>query len=326
MKLKNVLKLFMSVFVLSVLFSSCCKQEKVVILDEGNKYKNTSFTTNSGANMFNTVKATKIELSEREKQALEKLKSKGKLYIAIRKKIAVYEPQSNGRIAGFHYNLIKYIAKKMGVKLKIKLVSFSDYFKKDGKIPKNVKTDDSIVYNPDLINKVDLYVDVITILPWRSRLLNFIRVTPVKQIVVTRKGEKIQNNDELKGKKIAMQMASSYATRVQKIEKELGAKFNFIEVKETGDMPVAVANKKADVTVQDSDMALMMAKKLKNLTLCYPITDTQYVGWAVKKNNQAMRSLIEKYINNARNTGKLDELFKGQYGMTLIEYLRLIKA
>ncbi len=326
MKSKAITKLIFLLFTSILALSGCCKEEKVVILDEGNKYKNISSTTQQGANIFEKSLNAKIKLNKHEQDVLNKLKKKGHLYIATRDKITVYEPQKNGTIKGFHYNLIKYIASEMGVKLKIKKVSFSDYFNKNGKLPKNVKTDNSVVYTPDLIKNVDLYVDVITILPWRDELLDFIQITPVKQIVVTRKNGKIDNNEGLKGKKIAMQMASSYATRAQKIEKDLGIKFNFLEVNETGDMPVAVAEGKADVTFQDSDMALLTVSKHKNLTLCYPVTDTQYLGWAVRKGNGALKGLIEKYIKYAKDKGVLDKLFKQRYGMTLIEYLKLIKA
>jgi len=187
-----------------------------------------------------------------------------------------------------------------------------------------VKSDPNFSYTPDLIRNVDLYVDVLTSLKWRKKILRFIDIVPVKQMVLTKKGIRINSFQDLKGKVISVQPDSSYHANMMKIEKETGLKFNYYYVDETGDMPEALLIGKADVTFQDSNLCLKLLSKHKELSINMPASKVEYTGWAVRKGNEDFASILEKYILYIRKTGVFEDIWEREFKLSYREYLELI--
>jgi len=264
-----------------------------------------------------------INFTEREKEYISKLK-KNKLKIACRKKTTVYEPQKDGTAEGFQYLLAKSFADYLGVDLEIQSVTFDDYFNKDGKVPEVVKTDKNYSYTPDLIEKVDIYVDSITILPWREKLLRFIKTIPTIQLVVTRKGEEIKTLSGLKEKVISVMPQTSHAARLKQIELKLGAKFKYFETATSALMMDAVVNKKADITLWDSNQVIYLLKREKHLSVSIPASEIQHLAWAVKKSNETLASILEKYLEYAEKSGLMNKLWLTNYDISLKEYKKLL--
>jgi len=177
---------------------------------------------------------------------------------------------------------------------------------------------------PDLIKEVDLYVDTITSLPWRVKLLRLINTIPTKQMILTRKGEEIKSLQELKGKVISVQPETSYATRLKELEKELNTKFKYLFVKKTHDTSDAVSQKKADALLKDSNGAMKLIKEYDNLSISIPASKVQYLAWAVKKDNEILASVIEKYLDYSRKSGLMGKFWLTDYAITLTEYNKLL--
>jgi len=267
----------------------------------------------------NTINFTKIE-----REYISKLKKKKILKIASREKKTVYEPQKDGTAKGFNYLLVKSFTDYLGIELEVKTVSFSDYFNKDGKTPEIAKTEINYSYTPDLIKEVDLYVDSITILPWREKLLRFVKIIPTMQLIITRKGEKIKTLEELKGKLIAVTPQTSYAERLKEIEIQLNTKFKYFETATTDLMMEAVANKKADLTLRDSNRVIYLIKSGKQLSVNIPASEVQYLAWALKKDDETLASILEKYIEYAEKNGIMNKFWVTNYEISLQEYKKLL--
>jgi len=172
--------------------------------------------------------------------------------------------------------------------------------------------------------EVDLFIDNLTLLPWREKLLAFVKVIPVKQMLLSRKGEEIKSLDELKGKKISVKPSTSYAGSFEKLETKLNTKFNIVKVKTTGDMPKFVSEKRADITVQDSHRCIKMVQKYKNLNINMAITEVEYTGWATKKDNTLLVSIVNKFIDYMQKSGKIDKYWKKEYNISFSDYLEII--
>lgn len=265
-----------------------------------------------------------VELTSDERAYLEVLKKNGKLSVATRELDSVYEIDENGVVSGFNYLLLERFAKEVDVELDLKFVGFSDYFKIHGNVPEEVKTNPDFSYTPDLFNEVDIYCDVISVLPWREKLFKFIDIVPVKQMTLTRKGEELNSLDELTEKVIALKPDTSYESRLWEIEKELDVKFDYYYVEGTRDQQKAVSEGFADVSIQDSNIAMNELKQYDNLSVSIPVADVQKQGWGVLHENIELASILEKYIRYAKETGVMDELWNDEYGITLLEYLKLI--
>ena len=268
---------------------------------------------------------TSCEFSAEEKKYLSELKKRGKIIIASRIITDVYKPQPKGMAKGFNYSLASSFAEYIGVDLEVKVVSFKDYFSKDGNVPERVKTDGNFSYTPDLINQVDMYVDTITIIPWRQKLLRMIKIIPTRIMIITRKGEEINELKELGDKSISILKNSSYEVRIREIQKELGINPKIVFADDTPADTLLVVNGFADVSLLDANRVIKSIGKYYNLNVSLPASDIQYLSWAVNKNNRILSSILEKYIASARKSGLMNRLWYDHFGITLEEYYDLLK-
>ena len=256
-------------------------------------------------------------LSPSEVDYVDALRESGHLKIATRLKEGSYERADGDRIGGFQYRLVAELAAMLRVPLDVTVVSFDDYFAggpghaAEGKLPR-------------LPPGVDLYVDILTILPEREEVLSFARTIPVRQMIIARKGEEVSSFDDLRNRRISLQSASSYAQSVSALERTLGISLSLLIVPETSDMPVAVSNLQADATLQDSILCLDIIRRYPNLTVSLPIGEMQFVGWAVDKRNDMLAAIVGKFIVHAQESGVWERHWTDEYGISYIDYLKLI--
>lgn len=265
-----------------------------------------------------------LVFSREELAYLKKIKKRGSLRIAIVKEPGVYQENQDGKKSGFHYELAKYCANQVGVKATFIEVQFKDYFSKRGIVSERAKKDPSYSYTPDLFERVDFYASTITILPWRKKLMELIPNIPTTVNLVTRQGEEIHKLEELKNKRIAVLKNTSYEEIIKKIEKELKTKFSYIYTKTGPEGSRLVSEKKADVTLQDSNLVLLHMKKFKNINISMSVSPVQFLGWGVRKKNKELASILKKLLTKAQRSGKMNEFFIKEYNISLNEYLKII--
>ena len=81
---------------------------------------------------------------------------------------------------------------------------------------------------------------------------------------------------------------------------------------------------RADFTVYDSVRAYVSVQTYKELTIGFPISDIEVMGWGVKKENKIFKSILEKYLKYAQNTGITDKYWKETYGINFSEYMMIL--
>jgi len=128
-----------------------------------------------------------IEWTVEEKAFIRELNKKGHIDIASKIHSAVYMPQSDGTITGFHYSVLNEFAELVNVEIEVELVDWNAYFYKEGEDLEKVQNDPDYFYVPTLIEDVDLYIDGLTSLPWREKMFDIIKFVPSKQLVVLEK-------------------------------------------------------------------------------------------------------------------------------------------
>jgi len=266
----------------------------------------------------------KLELNDEELAYIEALKSNGGLKVAIREIESVYVLKSDGTISGFNYKLLMGFSEQFDVDIDLKFVGFSEYFKLDGEVPEAVKLDSDYYYTPDLFEEVDLYCDVITILPWRQKLMRFVEVLPVRQLLIHRSGEYFEDIEVMAEKKIAVKPDTSYETQLIALESEYSMTLNRISVDSTIDQVQAVVDGRADITLKDSNIAVLELRNFDNLEIGIPVSGIQMQGWAVNKDNEILQGILEKYLSYAYDTGLRNKLWQEDYNISLNEYLKLI--
>lgn len=269
---------------------------------------------------------TNTEFTKEELEYIENLQSIGYITIATQLNSLTYSVNLDGSVTGFHYDLLHTFAETYNLEIKVTTGSFADYFKIDGSIPKDVETNPSTVYTPDLFNEAELYMANLTILPWRTKLMQFIKIIPSKEMIVTRKGETIKTFDEIIGKRVAVSLNTSHHTTLLKLQAELGTTFDFIYIDDYYDLAEAVSLGNADLTVFDSDRVFNEMDIYGNLDISMAISQLQNLSWAVEQDNDVLASILQKHLEKLKNDGTYNNLWKKYYHIDINDYLKIIDA
>ncbi len=198
------------------------------------------------------------------------------------------------------------------------------FFYKDGVFDETVKTDPNVVYKPDLFEDVDIYVDTLTQIPWREKLMDFIGFTPIRELVIHQPDIDIENIYDMNDKTVAVQSVSSYMSTFTDIEQTYGIRLRYVYVDTIFDALTAVDEKRADFTIMDSNRAFLEAKKLSNIEVGIPVTDVKFVGWAVSKDTPELTSILTKYMDVLIDRGIINDLWLTDYDISFYEYYTLI--
>ncbi len=292
---------------------------------KGNPNQDEAESTKRVESETQVEKFTDIDFSEKEIDYINQLKEKGVVRIAIREVLGIYVPQVDGRIRGFNYHLFKKFTEEIDIAIDVKLVKFSDYFSLNGTTPKEIYENSDFFYKPDLLSEVDVYIDSLTVLPWREQILSFIPIIPTKIVLVTRKDDKITAIEQLNNKKVSVVYETSYYKKFKDIEKERNIEFEYILVESTAQTFEYVNDSKADFTARDVNRAIVSVQAYNNLDVSLPISEQQILGWAVAKENSILANILKKYIQFSKSSGLLDKLWLDDYEITLEEYYDLLE-
>jgi len=279
-----------------------------------------------GASKIPILNEKSIKLSQEEIKFIKELNKKGRVKIATTYQENTYYIDSDGKIKGFHYKLANDFASKIGVKLDIKIVDeWSKYFIKKGEDIERVKTDEKYSYTPDLFNEVEIYVAGITALSWREKLFDIVKFIPNKQMVVCRRDENIKKIGDLNNKSAVFVKNSSFENNFLKLLTKNKLNTKIIYEEDFVKTSVMVSEGKDIFTIHDSDNAFKAVAEYKNLTIAFPISDFEMIGWGVSKNNRILTSILTKYIKYARDNGTIDKYWKETFGVTFSEYMRVLE-
>lgn len=237
-----------------------------------------------------------------------------------------YNIEENGEITGFHYELIKTFVDKYDLELRVIECEFSDFFKLNGLVPSDVETDPQRIYTPDLFNEADLYLANLAILPWREKLMQFIKVIPSKELVVTRKGETLESIHDFPGKKIAVGLNTSHHATMLKIQAEIHTDLTFVHIDDYYSILEKISVGEVDVTVFDSDRLFYEIEAYDNLDVSMTLSELQNLSWAVSRDNDLLASLLRKHIAQLKANGTYNLLWKKYYHVDINDYLKIIGA
>jgi len=204
-----------------------------------------------------------------------------------------------GQAMGFEYDLAKAFADYLGVKLKVRIAE-----KWEGMIPALMK------------NKSSFIAASMTIMPEREKWISFSNgYMPIQQYVIThRTNRSIKCPDDLAGKIVHVRAGTSYEERL----KLLKAKGIDLEIKLHNDLPTEelirqVAEEEIEMTIADSNIALLNQKYYHKAVLACSINEQEFLGWAVNRNAQNLLSQINCFFKLIKENGKFDEIYNKYY-------------
>ncbi len=268
---------------------------------------------------------TEFNWTNEEIEYIKEMNKTGHIKIATKINATVYSPLDDGTISGFHYKVIEEFTNLAGIKIELQLVEWNDYFYKEGADLEKVKSDSDYSYVPSLIEEVDLYIDGITSLPWREKMFDIIKFVPSKQMIITRKDSVPLSLSELNNKTCSMVKDTSMEQNLNIIITDNALDITYVYVDDFDLMTRKVINGEADFTVVDSDAAYRLINQNDNITVAMPISEVQMMGWAIHKDDLALNSIIHKYLEYAQNNQLLDLYWEEAYGVTFIDYLKVLQ-
>ena len=124
-------------------------------------------------------------------------------------------------------------------------------------------------------------------------------------IIKQKDNENIQSIEDLEGKKIGVQEGTTGDIEAEAIEGAQVSKF-----KKGLDAVMDLKNGKVDAVIIDSNPAQVFVKKHDDLVLLEEeLTDEDY-AIAVRKGDTEFLEIVNKVINDLKQSGKYDELVK----------------
>lgn len=214
-------------------------------------------------------------------------KNENQLVLVTEAGFAPYEYYEDGEIVGVDIDIANEIAKELGKELVIKDVSFD------------------FVINEVKSGKADFAAAGISITHERAEEVDFtMEYTVSNQVVVVKKGSNIKNFDDIKDKKIAVQLgtvADLYASENYKDATIVSHKkyLSAVEDVKTG---------KADLIIMDELPAKEIVKENDNLVILDGVLFQDKYGMIVKKGNDELKEEINKVLKRMINDGTIDKL------------------
>ncbi len=209
-----------------------------------------------------------------------------------------FEKQEGGKIVGFDIEVVEAVAKEAGIKIEVKHTGWDPLF--------------------EGINNgtVDVGISAITINDERKKTYDFTDpYFEATQLIMVPKDSPITTLQELKGKKIGVQTATTGELAVQEA---FGKTYEGI--KGYDDTPSAVDDLvlgRVDAVVADNAVLLEYLKLLKNdkfKVVKDPNFAPEFYGMMVKKGNTELLNKLNAGLKKIKENGKYDEIFKKYFG------------
>ncbi len=246
----------------------------------------------------NTQKAQNVQNVKQNQQM--KLVHPGNLTIGMD---ATYPPfefinDTNHKFQGFDVDLMKAVAKEMGLKPKFVNIAWTGII-------------------PGLIaHKYDCICSAMTITPERAKTVYFSRPYFVaSQVIVVRANDnRIHGVKDLEGKVVGVQLGTTGEFFAEKLLKE-GIKFTLKKYQTTPDALLDLKNGRLDAVIIDNGVAMWMAKKCpEDYKVINERLTHELYGIAVAKDNPALLKAINEALNKTIMDGTYSKIYEKWFG------------
>jgi len=229
---------------------------------------------------------------------LKKILEKGELTVITRNNAHCYYSYRDQEM-GFEHDLAQAFADYLGVSLNIRIAE-----KWDGMIP-------------DLIDgSGDLIAASMTITPKRRRDVLFSDgyMDIQQHIIVHRGNPSIQTIEDLTGQTIHIRKGTSYQERFETLALQIPELTIMLhEDVPTEELIRQVAEKEIDITIADSNIALLNRRYYPQAVMAGPVADKENLGWAVKPDAHELLKKINQFFKQIQENGRYEELRRRYY-------------
>ncbi|QRG67623.1 transporter substrate-binding domain-containing protein [Brevibacillus choshinensis] len=229
-------------------------------------------------------------------EVLQKIKDTKTLLVGTDATFQPFEyKNAQNEYEGFDIELVKAVAKELGAE-KVEFVD-TDF---KGLIPGLQG------------KKFDMIVSAMYITDERKQTIDFSQpYYPGGLTIMVQKGnEAIKSADDLKGKKVAVQIG----TKSAKFLKEKYPEVKLVEVEKNVEMFLELESNRVDAVVTGMPAAKVYAKQSGKVKVLDVELTQEYYGYGVRKENKQFVAAIDKALKALKENGKQDEIVKKWFG------------
>ncbi|MFP4040054.1 MAG: membrane-bound lytic murein transglycosylase MltF [Desulfosudaceae bacterium] len=241
---------------------------------------------------------------------LEKIKKRGYLIALTANNANAYYIYRDAAM-GFEYDLIRAFADFLEVDLKIKTPGWNRLL--------------------DLVNtsRGDIIAAGMTATRARREKVDFSNgYLPVQQQVIVHKfNYDINTRADLAGRTIHVRQGTSYQDRLESLRQEgLELTIALHENLPTEELIQRVADKTIEITIADSNIALLNRRYYPDIKIAFPISEKQSLAWAVGRGDNHLREEINRFFNKIKRDGTFGKLYEKYYlGVEMFDYVDIKK-
>lgn len=245
-----------------------------------------------------------------KKSSLDRIIESGEIAVLTRNNAHCYYTY-RGESMGFEYDLAKAFSDFLGVKLKV-----------------NTSTWGNLISNLQE-GQGDFIAASLTIIPSREERADFSKgyMKIQQQAIIHKYNYKLSSEKDLNGKTVHVRQGTSYEERLQQLNEE-GLEIN---IKTHQDTPTEeligmVADREIDITIADSNVALLNRRYYPDIKIAFPIEEPQGVGWAVSKGENELLEKINEFFKKIKEDGTFARINEKYYAdLDIFDYVDLKK-
>jgi len=155
-----------------------------------------------------------------------------------------------------------------------------------------------------------------TITPARQKQVTFSDpYMEVRQYIICHRNNlSINDAKDLAGKTVHVRRGTSYQDRLEAIKAQgIDVNIQLHDDIPTQELIRQVAQRDIEVTIADSNIALLNRRYFPNIILAGPISEKQYLGWAVNHNSHQLLERINTFFKKIKTNGKYTEIYNRYY-------------
>jgi membrane-bound lytic murein transglycosylase F len=177
--------------------------------------------------------------------------------------------------------------------------------------------------------KGDFIAASLTRTPSRAREMDFSDpyLTIRQHLIVHKNNTAVQAPEDLEGRRVHVRSNTSYHQRILELQQTgLDVRLTLHRNVPTEELIRQVAEREIEITVADTNVALLNRRYYPDARMRFPISNEQQLGWCVRKGDRELLRVINRFFKKIKADGTFDRIYYKYYSyVEIFDYFDLKK-